>query len=202
MKKLTFIILISALIQSSFGQINPINNLEWDHWYITPNNYFELSWDLPDPSQDTLIGYNIYRETELYKFQTETSLYHTEAGGNCGDDFLVYNGGQPFWIHVTAVYNYSQIESDYIDSAYCYGFAIGIEEISSGKLTVFPNPTSGILKVNQQNVKRILIFNQIGKIMFENKETSEIDLNKFPKGIYFIKVITEQEEIVEKIILE
>ncbi|MCK4678052.1 MAG: T9SS type A sorting domain-containing protein [Bacteroidales bacterium] len=202
MKKLTLTIIIGmTVILQSFGQLNPINNLEWNHWYICPNNYFILSWDFPDPSLDTLIGYNIYRDTELYRFQTETSLYHTEAGGNCGVDFVAFSGD--FWIHVTAVYNSTYLESNYIDSAYCYGFYIGIDERIQPKLKLFPNPATGIIKVDiQKNIKRILIINQSGIIVQENKEKIEIDLSNFPKGIYFIKVITEQGEFVEKIILE
>ena len=34
MKKLFFTIVILGLFQSLFGQYNPINNLDWEHWYI------------------------------------------------------------------------------------------------------------------------------------------------------------------------
>ena len=203
MKKLTVIIVITTLIQSSFGQINPINNLEWNHWYVCPNNYFILSWDLPDPTQDTLTGYNIYRETDLYKFQTETSLYHTESGGNCGEDFVWYNGGQDFWIHVTAVYNSTQQESIYNDSAYCFGFAIGIDERIQSKLKLFPNPTTGKLKIDSElYIKRITIISQSGEIINEYKESTELDLSNMTKGVYFIKVWTDKDVLMKAVILE
>ena len=205
MKKLTLTILICiTIILKLFGQLNPINNLDWQHWYVCPNNFFRLTWEPPNTSQDTLIGYNVYRENELYRFQTETILNHEEyGGGNCPENFVWYNGGQDFWIHVTAVYNSTLLESDYIDSVYCFGFAIGIEEEKQSNLNLFPNPTTGKIKVDiQKNIKRILIINQTGKIIKENKEKTEIDFSNFPKGIYFVKVITEQGEFVEKIILE
>ena len=204
MKKLILtIIIISAFFQSSLGQLNPINNLYWNHWYVCPNNYYVLSWDLPDPSEDTLIGYNIYRETDLYEFQTETSLYHTESGGNCSDDFVWYNGGQDFWIHVTAIYNSTQQESIYTDSAYCFGFAIGVEERIQSKLKLFPNPTSGKLIIDSElDVKRITIISQSGKIINEYKKCLELDLSSLPKGVYFIKVYTEKAFITKCLILE
>ncbi len=204
MKKLIFTIIFSMtfIIQSS-GQLNPINNLEWEHWYMCPHNYFSLTWETPNISQDTLIGYNVYRDNDLYRFQTETILCHLESGGgNCPEDFVLYNGGQSFWIHVTAVYNSTLLESVYIDSALCDGFYIKIEELKQSKLNLFPNPTTGKFKINIQDVKRILIINQSGEIIQENKEKTEIDLSNFPKGIYFIKVIKEQGELVEKIILK
>lgn len=203
MKKLTFIIVTFALVQSSFGQFNPINNLECEHWYVCPNNYFVLQWDLPDSSQDTLIGYNIYRETDLYKFQTETSLYHTEAGGNCGEDFAWYNEGGEFWVHVTALYNSSHQESIYNDSVFCFGYAIGLDEIIHSNLTLFPNPTSGKFKIDSEfDIKRIAIISQTGGIINEYTNTTEFDLSAIPKGVYFIKIWTDKDVLLKAVIVE
>lgn len=202
MKKLTFIIAIFAVVQSSFGQLNPINNLEWDHWYVTPNNYFVLSWDNPDPSQDTLVGYNIYRNTELYRFQTDDILYHTEAGANCGEDFLVFNGGD-FWIHVTAIYNSTLLESDYFDSAYVEGYYIGVNDIKHPKLKFFPNPTSGKLKIDSESdIEKIIIISPSGKIIDEYKKSKYLDLSNLPRGVYFITVWTDKDVFSKPIILE
>ena len=200
MKITAIFITFCAFALSSFGQYNPVNNLEWEHWYVMPNNYFELSWSPPLPSQDTLIGYNIYRETELYIFQTGESLFHTEYGSNCPEDFVVYNNGS-FWIHVTAVYNSTQAESDYVDSAYCYGFAIGINNIETRKINIFPNPTKGIIKIDENNIKVVLITNQSGEIILESK-SNIIDLSDKPKGVYFIKIVTDNNAFVDKIIVE
>jgi hypothetical protein len=170
---------------------------------VCPNNFFRLTWEPPSASQDTLIGYNVYREDELYRFQTETILNHEESGGgNCPEDFVMYNGGQAFWIHVTAIYNSTQLESDYIDSVYCYGFAIRIEERRQSNLILHPNPTTGKIKVDIKEIKRILIIDQTGKIIKENKGKKEIDLSDYPKGMYFIKVMTYQGWFIEKIILK
>jgi len=46
------------------------------------------------------------------------------------------------------------------------------------------------------------VINQTGKIIKENKEKAEIDLGNLHKGMYYVKVITEQGEFVEKIILK
>ena len=120
------------LVSSSFAQLNPIQNLDLDHWYIYPNNYFILSWEEPDPSEDTLMGYNVYRENDLYCFTSELSLYHTPGASNCGEDFLIYGGGISFDIHVTAVYNSTLEESDYFETVHCDGFLIGINYNTQG----------------------------------------------------------------------
>jgi len=185
----------------SFGQLNPVNNLEWDHWYICPNNFFSLTWNPPDSTPDTLIGYKVYRNNEFYRFQTETILNHEEEGGNCEEEFVYFHGGLDFWIHVTAIYNSSLEESNYIDSAYCEGFMIGIEESSHSKQYLFPNPTTGKINIEFQNVKMIYIADQIGKIIEKTNNSSVIDLSNNPRGIYFIKVITDRESFVEKVVL-
>ncbi len=203
MKKQILLFTILIVFKSSFGQLNPINNLEWNHWYICPNNYFELSWDLPNPSQDTLVGYNIYRETDLYRFQTSTSLYNTEYGSNCDLDFLVYNGGQDFWIHVTAVYNSTQRESNYNDSAHCEGLAIGINERLGSKIRLFPNPTTGIITIDSDfEIRRIDIVSQSGKILEEFSQRSKLDLSSLPKGTYLINAYTDKSIITNVVILE
>lgn len=203
MKKLLFILVPFVVVQSLFGQLNPINNLDWDHWYVTPNNYFILSWDNPDPSQDTLVGYNIYRNMEHYRFQTDDILYHTESGENCGEDFLVFSGGDSFWIHVTAVYNSAQIESYYLDSVHVEGYYIGVNDKKHPKLNVYPNPTSGKLKIDSEsNIEKIIIVNQSGEIMDECKEKKYLDLGNLPNGLYFIKAWTDKDVFSKLIIKE
>ncbi len=205
MKKHSLTLLFSFIIFSSlFAQLNPINNLEWDHWYECPHNYFRLTWDIPDDSEDTLIGYHIYRENELYRFQTETILNNESGGnGNCTDDFVFYEDGDVFWIHVTAVYNSTLTESIYTDSAYCMGYAINTVNMIKSNIGIFPNPTHGKIKIDTPNdIQQILILNQSGTIIKKYKNERTIDLSYLPRGIYFVKAITPQSSYTEKIILE
>lgn len=178
------------------AQLNPVNNLLWEHWYISPYNYFDLWWEQPDSTLDTLVGYNIYRESDLYRFQTETSLYHTPAHSNCGDDFLVYGGGG-FWIHVNAVYNSTFEESYYIDSVYCYGYAVGIEEHNKQTLSAYPNPfttsTTMEYELTEPSHIQLTIYNAIGeevyraedRLMPEGKHTFSWSPERLPKGLYY-----------------
>ena len=200
-KNFTLLVFI-GLTSQIFAQLNPINNLSWDQWYQTPHNFFYLNWEPPDSSLDTLVGYNIYRDNELYRFQTESQLYHTENGENCPENFLFYGNDNGFWMHVTAVYNSTNDESVYIDSVFSLGPMLGIEKIAFQKGKLFPNPTNGKLNIDYKTVKDIFLINQTGKILKEYKHESQIDLSDIPKGIYIIKVITEQGEFIDKIIIE
>ena len=63
----------------------------------------------------------------------------------------------------------------------------------NNKVTVFPNPTKGIIQLSshQNPINHIEIYNNIGqKIFFKNSlpNEEEINLTKFPLGIYYISI--------------
>ncbi|HFS66986.1 MAG TPA: T9SS type A sorting domain-containing protein [Flavobacteriia bacterium] len=72
------------------------------------------------------------------------------------------------------------------------------------KIALYPNPTNGILQIenaNQFAIKSISIFNEIGqKVMHVNIPISTISLAKFNSGIYTVKLMTDKGLIVKKII--
>lgn len=170
-----------------------------------PYNCFGLSWTKPDTSfVDKLTGYNIYRDTSLYRFTTENSFSCNPCTGDTSVgfcDFIDYADGCGFAIFVKAVYNSSEQESGYTDSAYCEGILIGINELEKAGLNVFPNPTSGKVKVNIEGFTKILIYNEEGKLMSEVSGNSEIDLNPYPHGVYFMKIYSNKDIYTETIVL-
>jgi hypothetical protein len=204
MKNLLFIFLMGIFIISfskpSYGQLNPINNLEWSHWYEYPNNFFTLSWEEPDASEDTLVGYAIYRNNQYYTFQIENSLYHTPYEQNCDESFVFYNGGEGFWIHVLAIYNSSHSESIYTDSVECFGVAIGIEEENKIEQNLFPNPTNGKLILARDNITEVIVYNSKGEQILRIDNPSQINLSNFPKGVYIVKLVSTLGVSVEKVI--
>jgi len=203
MKKLilTFAITLSFVFQS-FGQINPIENLTWWQWYDFPINYFILEWEEPQMPHDDLIGYNVYREDELYRFQEETSLYNLVESSNCEEEFLLYNGGSGFYAHVTAVYNPDETESTYTQTVWVDGYALNIIEAKQNMPILYPNPTTGILNIGNENIDKIILFDINGKMISEIKPKSQIDLSIFTKGIYMIKLISQKRILTGKIIIE
>ncbi len=198
---LSIVVYLTFFLQSS-GQINPVTNLTWMQYYEMPNNYFQMSWDEPESPHDELIGYNIYREDELYRFQTENSLYNLEDGSNCGEDFLLYDDLEPFEAHVTAVYNPDGVESGYTETVVVLGAALNVWNYKQQKAIIFPNPTNGILNIGNRDLNSIYIYNMAGQKIKEFIPKPQIDLSDIPKGIYFLKLISNQGILVDKIIFE
>jgi hypothetical protein len=212
-KLLLFTFLICSFNFDSYGQINPVENLTWSHWYEFPHNFFELSWDEPAQPHDEILGYNIYRNNELYRFQTERTVYNfwTQIQGivsNCGNEqFLAQdNQGQPYTagidLHVTAVYNPGQIESGYLQTYFDGGLLLPTTDFTQKKAILFPNPTNGILNIEIENLKKILVYDISGKLISEFAPNAQIDLSNLSKGLYLIKLFSNAGIIVDKIVIK
>jgi len=75
---------------------------------------------------------------------------------------------------------------------------------TENRITVFPNPTTGELSVvsDQFSVEKIEVFDVYGrKLLTENCQLkTTIDISHLNSGIYFVKITTETNEIVKKIV--
>ena len=82
-----------------------------------------------------------------------------------------------------------------------------IEETESkANVITYPNPTTGTVYINANNIKSIEIFDVVGKpidfeIISKDIETMGVSV-KSVAGIYFIKVGTNSENAVKKLIIE
>lgn len=207
MKKITILLVfLVTFIAKSMGQINPIQNLTYSQIYQTPNNFFELNWEEPAQPHNLLLGYNVYRENEFYRFQTERTLYnlYSQTFGfvsNCGFDFLEFNIPNGFLVHVKAVYE-GQIESTFTETASVFPPALKNNEFQTQKVLLYPNPTKGILNIENINLEKIIIYEVYGKELMEFTPKSQIDLSSLSKGIYLIKLISESKIVTKKVIIE
>ena len=86
---------------------------------------------------------------------------------------------------------------------------VGVGEYSflPDDVDVYPNPTNSSFMVsfkNQEfNKKQLTIVDISGKKVYElvtNKDKEVIDLGTYPKGVYFLEILIENEKVVQKII--
>jgi hypothetical protein len=73
---------------------------------------------------------------------------------------------------------------------------IAIDTVEN-ELTIYPNPTSDILKINIQNhnVKKIILYDITGKKL-KVYDQSSIDLKEFKPGLYIIEIHTETRKVL------
>jgi len=199
MKKSFLFIFIVITCGFGFGQINPIQNLIWNHYYDHTNyrDIYSLSWQSPETPHNELIGYNIYRGNELYKFQTTTSLgCNPDWGITSGCDFLNYNNGSSFTGFVKAVYE-GNIESESF-SFEVGGVMLDVTDFKLKSISIFPNPAKDILNFSEE-ISNIRISDFSGKIIKQipNSEKS-INVSKLTKGNYIISGKTKTGETINK----
>ncbi len=76
--------------------------------------------------------------------------------------------------------------------------------IEKGNVAVYPNPSHGLIVVRAQSGSIVEVSTANGKLVekTEMKSTKEnIDLTKFGKGVYLIKIVTENNVLVHKIVI-
>ena len=81
-----------------------------------------------------------------------------------------------------------------------YRFAAGIEDImNSSEVILYPVPVQKLLEINSEmRIEGIQIFDILGRTVFnENEKTiSSVDVSKYSKGIYIVKLKTRDSKIV------
>ncbi|HSG67692.1 MAG TPA: T9SS type A sorting domain-containing protein, partial [Bacteroidales bacterium] len=117
----------------------------------------------------------------------------------------------PFWMHVTAVYNTTLQESGYIDSAFCYGYAIGIIEYVNQVYKSYPNPFTNSTTIKfaldgNSNIE-FSIFNSIGEMVHKFEETYDQGTHQvtwsphhLPAGLYYAVLRSEDGVSVVKMV--
>jgi hypothetical protein len=208
----TILILFSSLILT--GQINPVNDLYFQQNYMYGNyncpyfNCFELSWITPDSSNDTLLGYNIYRNNDFWIFTNET-IVSCAGIAPCG--YSDFYDSIPFWVTVKAIYNSDSIISLANDSVSVGDLFVSVDKIEkegpglSDLISIYPNPAQNEIHVSSNNrivIDEINIYNQLGqRVIHQNRIDGSIDVSSLFPGVYFVELIVGNEQIKEKLIL-
>jgi PKD repeat protein len=155
-----------------------------------------------------------YDETTIdfedFSLNDPTFWEWTFEGGTPGSSILqnptgiIYTEPGLFNLSLTASNNFG---SDNFTWQFYVDVISGITENIGEGFKVFPNPSSGILNIelNDVIVENIGIYNSLGKIIYQvnsiQKEEMIIDLSKFDNGIYYLKFETSANSTIKKIIL-
>lgn len=102
------------------------------------------------------------------------------------------------------------IIADYIQVINCVGVD---EEANKIALSVFPNPSQGVVKLNIVadlfNTAELKVIDAMGKVVYEQSNisvngsfTTDIDLTEYSQGVYFITVSGDDKQVSKKIFLQ
>ncbi len=82
---------------------------------------------------------------------------------------------------------------------------LGIQELSGEKISIYPNPAFEYLMLNSSGRGTITISDITGKIVYssEIKSTTQYtDISKFSKGVYVVKVTSNENSFTQKLVIE
>ena len=71
-------------------------------------------------------------------------------------------------------------------------------------LTIYPNPTTGILMFNRPMIGQLRCYNQLGQVFVDKRLLGDmwVDLSELEKGVYFMAIETEKMRIRKKVVIE
>lgn len=80
---------------------------------------------------------------------------------------------------------------------------LSLDEFENNSFTIYPNPVTDFLKIkSKEETFSVEIYNSISQLIFQDKNTNEIDVSKYHSGIYFIKITenlkTETYQFIKK----
>lgn len=90
--------------------------------------------------------------------------------------------------------------SDTSFTAHFEGTTQGIHEAENNTITIYPNPTNGIVKIAFDDVTRIDVYNVNGQLVKSVSKYSVIDISNLPSGVYTLRVVTVQSTFVCRVI--
>lgn len=70
---------------------------------------------------------------------------------------------------------------------------------SAYQVNIYPNPTTGIVRIEGEKVSSVEICDPFGRILLNGNKTT-FDLGNYPDGLYFIKVITDKGHLTGKLL--
>lgn len=145
-------------------------------------NNVTIHWNEPELRlEEVLVGYQVYRGETLV---TEDLISETEYTDN-------YSGGGHLNYHVLAVYNDGETSKSY-NIVYCEQTE-GLDENEAGNdsITLSPNPTSDLVRIEGNVVTEIQVYNILGQLVKTTKNANEINLKELPQGVYLLRITDE-----------
>jgi len=86
---------------------------------------------------------------------------------------------------------------------------VNINHLTSfSNFSIYPNPTNGLINIEFNTNKsyfEIEIFSLLGGLVYVNKVNSSkliVNLSNYPKGIYLMRLNSEKESVVQKVVVE
>lgn len=150
---------------------------------------FNNGWVIKTNSVGDLLWQKVIGSTSLDYLNDVIQINGNEylvCGKTQGNDFdAVNSNNRGFWI--------SKITTNVLQN----------DNFSLSNLEIYPNPTNDILNFKSSNIfKKVIIFDSLGRVVYELNASNltECNISELKKGIYTLKISSDKNAIIKKII--
>lgn len=153
------------------------------------SDYNEIEWDEPI---GCLVneGYYIYRDGSLLDSVIVPNTMYIDNEGSVLNEYAI-----------TAIYYFGESQPYW---TYCFYSAIQYNNAYS--IDIYPNPVlSWFVIRSAENLKHLDIYNNLGVLVREidlSGTEQMVELKECPSGLYFLRIETESETLLQKIIVK
>lgn len=155
-------------------------------------------------------GYSFSQNDNLVQFHNE-SRYGTSYTWDFGDGITSTEANPSHTYAEPGFYNVSLSVHNYCcDNAATetlnIGMATGLQQTNEDKVSVFPNPSTGLVTIQLENNQAgiVTLYNYAGTMIdsYELNNSTTLDLSGYQKGILFMQVITNDKVYLKKLALK
>ena len=172
--------------------------------------------------RELYIGLRHFNCTDQYILDIDNVELSSGSKGGRGDDILgvmVFRGEELLTMEPIATGSFVEEFPTDVEEEYCirvvyqdYAMSceqcvtvdpVNVEENNADNMSIYPNPTDGILNIEVESMKRITIFNAMGQVVYDNEVVSDketIDMTQYQDGMYLLRVTTENGVMTEKVV--
>lgn len=148
------------------------------------DNTLALTWDASENADE----YIVRRDGEIVSTQSETS-YNENVSEGIFTYSVVARSGDLYSAPAFVIFDSNKKSTE------------SVNDFVTEKISVYPNPTSGMLYVKSDSFDAV-VYNYQGQIvMRKNNNEGQIDLSDLTTGIYFLEIREGNNVMIEKIIL-
>ena len=173
---------------------NPVTNFRILEHVTKDLTTIAMAWDAPEEGSTGELDYfEVYRDNALIATLDNATYYYE-------DTITEFAEAEYF---IMAVYSDGCTSPS--ETLVGFGYPNTVNELESGKVLVYPNPSNGTFNLNlvkgQWDVE---VYDITGRKVFENRMDgrSVLDLGRCQKGLYFLKATSESKALTTKVVVQ
>ena len=170
------------------------------HWVVTATEFQINSYDFIFWDNNPLCHW----ESVSWEFENPDMLWVLEpddAGTTCRM-YVLNQMEDTVWLRATA---YNRCQPEGVSRRYWFVCSFyGVDE-QQANAVVYPNPTSGLITVEADNMERVRVVNMLGQVMEETAvdraDKMTLNLADLPASVYLLEIKTKEGLVKRRIVL-